>query len=215
MARSVAINPWFYGFCRRFIWLVLRLRLPVKAEGMRNIPDQGGVLIAANHASYLDPPLIGGPVTHRRVRFLARDTLFHHPVSAWLFPRIGVVPMSREKGDVGAIKTALTLLKQGECVALFPEGTRTLDGTLQAAKGGIGFLIGKASVPVVPVYIEGAFEAYPKGARGIRRHPIRVRYGAPIPVETLRITGSDGKPDYQAIADLVMRHIAELRGNPA
>lgn len=204
-------NRLFYGFCRRLLLLCLRIKLPIKVYGLENIPRSGGVLMASNHASYLDPPLVGSPIKSRMVRFMARDTLFKNRVISWIYYNIGVVPLSRDRGDVGAIKLAIQMLKSGQCVALFPEGTRTLDGNLQPAKNGIGFLIYKAGVPVVPVYIAGSYESFPKGAKSIRRHPISIHYGKPIPQEELTITGTDEKPDFEAISRLVMDRIASLK----
>jgi len=172
------------------------------------VPSSGGVILAANHASFLDPPLLSVSVRNRVVRFMARDTLFHHRALGWLLYKFGVVPLSREKGDVAAIKTAIRLLRDGNCVALFPEGTRTTTGELQQAKGGIGFLINKAAVPVVPVYINGSFQAWPKGAEKIKSHPVSVHFGKPISPEELIVHDDRGKPDFDAIAALVMNRIA-------
>jgi len=211
MSKADEPNKLFYGFCRRVLWLVLRIKLPIRIYGLENIPVSGGVLMASNHASYLDPPLIGSPVKKRMVRFMARDTLFKNRFISWIYYNIGVVPLSRDRGDIGAIKLAIHMLKSGQCVVLFPEGTRTQDGNLQPAKNGIGFLIYKAGVPVVPVYLAGSFEAFPKGAKKIRRYPVSVYYGKPIPPEELTITNSEGKPDFETISNLVMSRIAALK----
>jgi len=213
MTRAGKLSPRFYRFIQFFLWRILRFKFKVKVTGLENIPSSGGVIIASNHASYLDPPLMACPIKNRIVRFMARDTLFDHPVASWLFHRFGVVPLSRDRGDVGAIKTAIQLLKSGECVALFPEGTRTTSGELQAPKGGIGFLIAKAAVPVVPVYISGSYEAYPKGAKKIKSHPVSLHFGKTITPEELAITGPRGKPDFDAIGQLVMDRIANQKGS--
>jgi len=211
MSKAAEPNRIFYGFFRLLLWFSLRVKCPLRIYGMENIPLTGGVLLASNHASYLDPPLVGSPIKKRMVRFMARDTLFKNRVISWIYYNIGVVPLSRDRGDIGAIKLAIQMLKSGQCVALFPEGTRTLDGNLQPAKNGIGFLIYKAAVPVVPVYISGSFEAFPKGAKSIRRFPLAVYYGKPIPPEELTIVTPDGKPDFEAISGLVMNRIAALK----
>lgn len=193
-------------FCLKF-WLVLWCRY--KTRGERQVPVQGGCILVSNHASFLDPPLVGCAFNHRFVRFMARDTLFKNPFSRWWAIRVGVVMLDRTKGDIGAMKAALKVLKDGGILCLFPEGTRTRDGRLQAAKGGIGFLIAKAQVPVVPVYVDGSFQAFPRGARVIRPHRITVHYGAPLHPETWAgLAGS--KQSYEQIADLVMKRIAVL-----
>lgn len=200
--------PWVYYLFRFFLWLGLKFKTRLRVLGSERVPGSGGVIIAANHASFLDPPILGVSVRNRVVRFMARDTLFEHKIMGWLYYKFGVVPLSRDKGDVAAIKTAIRLLKEGNCVALFPEGTRTLDGKLQSAKGGIGFLIHKAAVPVVPVYIKGSFEAWPKGAEKIRSHPVTVHFGNPISPQELLINDERGKPDFDQIAALVMKRIS-------
>lgn len=120
-----------------------------------------------------------------------------------------MIPIDRTKGDLAALRSALSGLKGGKVVALFPEGTRSLDGNLQEPKGGIGFLIAKARVPVVPVYVAGSYQALPKGRKWIKPKRVRVYFGEPIqPVEFVQ---GPGKPDYEAIVALVMSRIAELK----
>ncbi len=211
MSRETKHLPWLYELSRVVLRAWLRWKFHVKVQGVEHVPANGGVIIASNHASYLDPPLLGVPVKHRQVRYMARDTLFRNPVVSWVFHHIGVVPLSREKGDIGAIKTAISLLKEGACVGLFPEGTRTTTGELQPAKGGIGFLIAKAGVPVVPAYIGGSFEAYPKGAKKMISHPITITYGPPIQPDELMIQNEKGKVDFDAIGRMVMDRIALLK----
>lgn len=211
MTIETKFTPWMYAVTRVVTRNFFKWKFTTTIHGVENVPATGGVILAANHASYLDPPLIGYPIKSRHVCFMARDSLLRHPISAWVLPRIGVVPLSREKGDVAAIKTAIALLKDGACVSLFPEGTRTLDGQIQPAKGGIGFLIAKAAVPVVPVYIAGTFEAYPKGAKKLTSGPISITYGPAIRPEELLIKTEKGKADFDAIGQLVMDRIAALK----
>ena len=211
MIHQIKLSPLLYRLSRHVIWWWLRFKFNVQVTGRENVPDAGGVIIASNHASYLDPPLMACPLANRVVRFMARDTLFKHPVLRWYMLRTGVVPLSRDRGDVGAIKVAIQLLKSGNCVGLFPEGTRTMDGNLQQAKGGIGFLIAKASVPVVPLYISGSYEAYPKGSKKIKPHPISLHYGPAITLNELELKDERGKVDFDQIGRLVMDRIAALK----
>lgn len=126
---------------------------------------------------------------------------------------MGVVSIDRNRGDIAAFKAALAVLKAGGALCLFPEGTRTLDGNLQPPKDGIGFLIVKSAVPVVPAYIEGSFKAFPKEAGWIKPARITVRYGAPImPGEFIQQDG--GREIYHKAAELVMARIAELGPRP-
>lgn len=202
--------PLVYRFSRFCFWLGLKLWNRYQAIGRENVPSQGGIIIASNHASYLDPPLVGCALTHRYVRFLARDSLFQNRLGQWWARNVGVVFIDRTKGDLAAFKAALAVLKAGGALCLFPEGTRTLDGELQPPKAGIGFLIMKAEVPVVPAYIEGSFTAFSKGAGWIKPSRITVLYGRPISPEEFQRLGSDKTVYYKAAA-LVMEKIATLR----
>ena len=201
--------PIVYRICRFLlrVWLILWCRFETRDEGQ--VPAQGGCILASNHASFLDPPLVGCNLTGRFIRFMARDTLFHNRLFHWWGEQVGVVMLDRTKGDIGAMKAALAVLKAGGVLCLFPEGTRTRNGCLQKAKGGIGFLIAKAQVPVVPVYVAGSFRAFPRGARWVRPRKITVHYGAPLyPDAWSELTGS--KEGYEQIAALVMARIAAL-----
>jgi 1-acyl-sn-glycerol-3-phosphate acyltransferase len=211
MSRPDKLSPGIYGAIRVLTRAIMRFKFDLRSLGTEKMPAGGGVIIASNHASFLDPPLIGASMRRRLVRFMARDTLFENKFLGWFYHRLGVVPLSRERGDVAAIKTAIRLLKEGQCVALFPEGTRTLDGHLQNAKGGIGFLISKAGVPVLPCYIDGSYEAWPKGGKKIKSVPITITYGDPIQPAELLLSNDRGKVDFDAIGRLVMERIAGLK----
>ncbi len=198
-----------YWISRGFVYLCLRLKFRMKVSGREHIPAAGGAVIAANHCSYLDPPVMCSSIHSRIVHFMARDTLFSNAVARWYFPRVGVIPLDRTRGDLGALKKAIGALKSGQVIGLFPEGTRSPDGEMRAAKGGIGFLIAKGDVPVVPLYISGTHEAFPKGAKKIRPSRIIARLGRPITPEEIR-AAMPGKNDYEAVGTLVMRRIREL-----
>lgn len=203
----------FYWFWRGALRVGLLLNNRFKAFGAEHVPAQGPCVIAANHVSFLDPPAIGAGVDHRVVRFMARDTLFKG-LFGWGLHKVCVIPLSRDKGDVAALRKAIELLKAGHCVGLFPEGTRSIDGSPQEPKSGIGFLLAKAGVPVVPACIQGTFEAYPKGARRIGRHPVTVRFGPPIQPAEIASMGT-GRAAYDQVGRLVMSRIAALRSEGA
>ena len=205
--------PLVYIFSRFWFRLGLKIWNRFQAFGGNNMPAQGGVIIASNHASFLDPPIVGSGLTQRYVRFLARNSLFQNRIGAWWARNVGVVCIDRNRGDIAAFKAALLVLKAGGALCLFPEGTRTLDGNLQPPKAGIGFLIMKAEVPVVPVYVEGSFAAFPKGAKWIKPAKITVHYGPQISPSEFRQLGSgeERKEIYSKAAELVMAKIAELK----
>jgi 1-acyl-sn-glycerol-3-phosphate acyltransferase len=135
---------------------------------------EGPVLLVSNHQSHLDPVLVG-IACPRQMRFLARHTLFFWPLS-WLIRSLGAVPIDRERGGLSGIKTTLKLLHAGEVVLVFPEGTRTQDGRLQPLQPGFCALARRSHTTVVPVAIDGAFAAMPRGRSVPRARPIRLTF---------------------------------------
>ena len=198
-----------YWLARGFVYFCLLLKYRLRVSGREHVPAKGGAVIAANHCSYLDPPVMAGCSNRRIVHFMARDTLFSNPVARWFFPRVGVIALDRTKGDLGALKKAIATLKDGQVIGLFPEGTRSPDGQMREAKGGIGFLIAKGDVPVVPLYISGTFAAFPKGADKLRPGRLVARFGPPISPDEIR-AAMPAKNDYEAVGALVMSRIRAL-----
>jgi len=172
------------------------------------IPESGGALIVANHVSYLDPPMIAASF-RKPIYCLARKTLFKGFLG-WLLPRIQVLPVDRGKGDLAGLKRILNLLKEGNRVVIFPEGTRSPDGTLQAAEAGIGFIIAKCEVPVIPVRIFGVFECYPRTAKYPRPGRITIVPGPPVDFSDLP-TELTGRERHHACADHVMKALAAIQ----
>ncbi len=199
-----------YWIVRAITWFLSLFYFRFQSFGSEHIPETGGCILTPNHVSFLDPPMVGVAIGHRVVHFMARDNLFDAPVLGWWYRKIGTIAIDRTKGDLAALRTALNGLKSGKVVCLFPEGTRSLDGELQQPKGGVGFLIAKAGVPVVPVYVDGTYRAWPKGATWIKPKKVRVYFGKPIPPEQFGVD-SKGKPDYDKIVELVMGRIGELK----
>jgi len=201
---------WVYRFARFSVHMLSLIWFRYERYGQEHIPAEGGCIIAANHASFLDPPMVAVAILPRPIRFLARDSLFQASRFAhWLFTKFLCVPLDRTKGDIAAIRAALNILKEGWALGLFPEGTRSLDGRLQPAKGGIGFLVAKARVPVVPVYLDGTYASFPKHAKFIKPRKVRVFFGEPIMPEEIAALGK-GRGVYQQVGELVMSRIAAL-----
>ena len=174
--------------------------------------ESGPLILAVNHQSYFDPPL-AGICSKRAVYFLARKTLFSIPLLGKLLPSFKVIPVDREGNDRTALKNIIHQLRSGEGVLLFPEGTRSRDGSLQHGHSGIGFIIAKTKAPVLPMRIFGAYEAFPKNAKKMILHPITVVLGEPLHFTEAELTASDGNDRalYQALSDRVMRAIAALQ----
>lgn len=201
---------WIYKLSRFLVGSLLRLFYHFKVEGVENIPSEKGCLLAVNHVSFLDPPVVACSIYHRLVCFMARDTLSKSRLGRWYFNGIGAVALDRTKGDVGALRKAISLLKEGRTLGFFPEGTRSADGELKPAKGGVGFLVSKGQVPVVPAYIDGTFKALPKNATWPKLSRISIRYGKAIMPDDLKNMGT-GKEAYEKIGLLIMSKIAELK----
>ena len=146
------------------------------------VPLEGAVILASNHASFLDPPLVGSGV-RRGINYLARENLFRFPVMGWVLRQWQVVPVDRDGGGAAGLRAILDRLLAGGAIILFPEGTRTRDGKLQPARSGIGLTVIKSTAPVVPVRVFGTFEAYGRHMRFPRPHRVAVKYGQPMRFE--------------------------------
>lgn len=160
----------------------------IRCEGRSHVPAEGGALLCANHQSYLDPILLG-LACDRRLNYLARQSLFRFPVLRSLIEWFDAIPIEREGLGLAGLKETLRRLRRGEMVLVFPEGTRTHDGSIGPLKPGITALARRGRVPLVPVAIAGAFEAWPRTRRCPLPRPIWIQFGPPIPpAEVARLT---------------------------
>jgi 1-acyl-sn-glycerol-3-phosphate acyltransferase len=189
--------------------LVGRLFFRFRLIHRERMIQSGPAILAMNHQSYLDPPL-AGTACDRPIYFLARRTLMDVPLLGWLLPKLNVIPVDQEGVDRSAIKAVIRLLKAGNGVLLFPEGSRTLDGNLQPGEPGLGLVIAKTLAPVVPMRIFGAHEALPRGGGGLHFTPIAVVIGEPI-FFTEADVALPGKNVYARLSERVMHAIAALR----
>ncbi|MCR5183416.1 MAG: 1-acyl-sn-glycerol-3-phosphate acyltransferase [Opitutales bacterium] len=164
-----------YYFARAFMETYGRLSV----TGTENIPTNGGCLFAANHQSFLDPPLIGSCIC-QDMYFLARGTLSDNPILKLILPYCNVIPVNKSGNDIAAFKKMFKVLKENASILLFPEGTRSPDGKLLPAKGGAGLIACKTRVPVVPVRVFGAHEILPKGQHVLDRGDLQVVFEKPI-----------------------------------
>ena len=203
-----------YGVCHYWIRVAFDMFFRGEVVGLNQLPASGAFLIAANHASHLDPPMIGSQVP-RQMSFFARKTLGSGPMASWWLDAVGTIPVDRDgRQDVGALKRVLRALASGRVMILFPEGTRSLDGHLQTAKPGIGFIVCKTQVPVVPARIFGSFEAFGKDMKLPRfGTPLTVVFGRPIP-PSVYDDPSAGKERYQVASARIMAEIARLQPPP-
>lgn len=174
-----AMTAFFYGIAKFILWLVFHIRLGLEVHGREHIPRRGAFILASNHVSFLDPPLVG-VACPRRVRFAARADLYSHFWLGVFLRGVGAISLQRGEADIAAIRKVLASLRKGEGVAIFPEGTRQMDGKLGTAKRGIGFIAEASGVPVIPVLVRGSFEALPRHATRLRRSKIQVAFGPRI-----------------------------------
>ena len=180
-----------------------------------NVPMTGPVILASNHASFIDPPLVGSGL-HRTLNYLARESLFRFPILGAILRSWQAVPVDRDGGGASGLRAILDRLLAGGAILLFPEGTRTKDGKLQPARSGIGLTVIKSNAPVVPVRVFGTFEAYNRFHKFPHPHRIAVKYGQPIDFSALRAEAKVcSKPRlkeiYQEVADRIMAEIAALQ----
>jgi 1-acyl-sn-glycerol-3-phosphate acyltransferase len=188
-----------------------RLFFGLRVVHRERMLQSGPVVLAMNHQSYLDPPL-AGITCDRAVYFLARRTLLDVPLLGWLLPKLNVIPVNQEGIDRSALKSLIRVLKGGNAALVFPEGSRTVDGSLQPAEPGLGLVIAKTLAPVVPMRIFGAHEALPRGGGGLHFVPITIVIGEPI-FFTAADLNPAGKDLYKRLSQRVMDAIADLRLN--
>ena len=198
-----------YGFFHSLCRLAHQMFVRGDVAGLENLPKAGGYIVAANHASHLDPPIVG-QFLPRQVSFFARKTLWKPGLAAWWLDAVGTIPVARDGGtSLDAIKRVLGALSSGRVVIVFPEGTRSANGVLQPPKSGVGLLACKARVPVVPARVFGSFEAFGKDGRLRLGSPVSVTYGKPLyPADFDH--PEDGKERYARTAARIMDAITQL-----
>lgn len=178
-----------------------------KVVNREKLIEDGPVLIVSNHQSFLDPPMLG--ISYEDgIYFFARKTLFQG-IFKWALPLCQAIPIDQENPDAASLKHVIRLLKSGKRVLVFPEGSRTPDGEIHDGMGGIGLILSKTKVPVQPLRISGAYEAFPIGARFPRLRPVTVTVGDPIPFTPAELNAK-GKDAYQRLTDKIMDAIRSL-----
>jgi len=156
-----------YAFMRGLMRFMTRTFLVglFKVEGLENVPRQGPLVVCANHFATLDPPMVPAFLPRADTWNMAKSEYFRKPLMRWIFTRYHAFPVVRHSADRAALRRAFDLLKAGEVLIIYPEGTRVESGELATPEPGAGFIAQKAGCPVLPVALTGTRECLPKGAR--------------------------------------------------
>lgn len=165
MRRLSALPRWYFRF---------------RVEGAGSIPAAGPCVIAANHASYIDP-IVLAMASPRPMRFIVDKAQYYRLWVHWIAVRTGAIPVENDPRDLGSLRRALDALRQQTVLGIFPEGGRTVDGSLQPLKPGATLLALRAGVPLIPAGICGSYDSFSRHHRFPRRSPVTVRFGEPMP----------------------------------
>lgn len=197
--------PWFYYLAnwvlRHVFWLLMR----IEVEGEEHVPPEGPLIVAINHMSLMDPPLIGA-FFPRDLEMMAKVELFRRPVIGWVVRHYGAFPVHRGEADLRALKHAMRALRAGHAILMAPEGTRSKTHQLQRGKEGVALVAVRTGAPVLPVALYGQ-ENWWRDLLRLRRPRVHIRIGEPIPVERNR---KADRRALQAITTKVMRGLARL-----
>ncbi|MDG2013250.1 MAG: lysophospholipid acyltransferase family protein [Pirellulaceae bacterium] len=175
------------------------LFLGVRCFGREHFPQDGGVLVCANHQSNLDPPLVG-MMANRRMNYLAKKTLFLHQPLKWVIEHLDAIPIDRDGMGLGGIKETIRRLRRGEMVLIFPEGQRTFDGEMTPLMPGICALARRTGVPLLPVGMDGAFQSWRRGT------------SVPLPTRVWMVVGAPiTKDDYAGLSDAELVELLDER----
>ena len=193
------------------LWILVRTVALIcfRYRVVGSVPRTGGVLVAANHASYVDIPLLGCGM-NRRAWYLGRSDLFL-PGLKGMLQWLGWIPLRLGRLDRKAFDRAIELIREGKVVVIYPEGTRTQDGSLSEAKPGLGIIVAQTGCPVVPAYLKGTYDVLPTGAKRLKFRPVEVLFGEPLSFLTTEGNG-EAKQFYQEVSRIVMERIAALGG---
>lgn len=200
----------YYSAARFSASVVLGLLSRWEVRGRRNIPRSGGLVVASNHVSFWDPPLVGAAIS-REVHYLAKEELFGHPVLGPLLRSVNCIPIRRGAADLSGLSRAIEILKRGGALVMFPEGSRMRDGALHPARPGLGLISVQADAHIVPCYVSGSNRSGRWWLGGPR---VRIWFGKARHWRVL--AGADpeatpGRALYQGLGEAVMREIALLK----
>ncbi|TMD26381.1 MAG: 1-acyl-sn-glycerol-3-phosphate acyltransferase [Chloroflexi bacterium] len=199
-----------YAFLRWVMRTLTRVYLVglFRVEGMENVPRTGAMIVCPNHFGTLDPPMVPAFLPRGDTWNMAKSEYFKKAWMRWLFTAYRAFPVVRHTADRVALRRSFDLLKAGQVLIMYPEGTRVEAGVLSKPEPGAGFIAQKADCPVLPVAVTGTRECLPKGKLWPRRVPVTVRFGKPFMVRQRRASGD--RVSHEEAADAIMLKIAEL-----
>lgn len=187
----------WYRVLRVFFGVLFHTLWPLRVRDGHYVPKQGAAVIVSNHLSLIDPFVVGY-ASHRLVNFMGKEELFRVPVAGFIIRQLGGFPVDRSRRDAGAMRTALTVLKSGELLGMFPEGTRSTSGDMLEFRMGAARLASKTRVPIIPAAIHNTNSALPPG-KWPRPAPISIRFGEPFDLTELYDTNDKGASMEQAL----------------
>jgi long-chain acyl-CoA synthetase len=213
-SRNAAVTKSVMVFSRLICVAVLRLAYRLRAEGLEHVPSTGPIILVANHTSYFDAFIVATalpiPIA-RQVFYLGLEEFFRNPILARWAQGVHVIPIDMNNHLVRALQASARVLRERKMLCLFPEGERSIDGSVRAFRKGVGILIAELGIPVLPAYITGAFEAWPRGRTFPTLHPLHVRFGPVIPSEELLAgPGPRGADDAETVALRLRERVAAL-----
>lgn len=201
---------FLYGICHYVITVLYDSAFRGEVVGLENLPKTGPFIVASNHASHLDPPAVGCHIP-RQLAFFARKTLWKGGFATWWLNGVGAIPVDRDgTSDIGAMKNVLRALQAGKVITLFPEGTRSPDGTLQPPKSGVGMIACRSAVPVVPARIFNSHIAFGRDGKLRPGTRMSIVYGRPLQPADYDDPKA-GKERYQLASEKIMAAIAALQ----
>ncbi|MFC4387675.1 lysophospholipid acyltransferase family protein [Gracilibacillus marinus] len=187
----------FYTFARSVVKLVLKPKFKVVVKGTENIPKDGPIIICSNHISNFDPPIVG-ITCPREIHFLAKEELFKNKILAFILRHVHAFPIKRGMKDRNALRQGLNVLKEGNVLGLFPEGTRSKTGEIKKGLAGAGFFALRSEARIIPCAIIGEYQS---------KSPLIVSYGKPMDLSKMR----EEKASAQEVTDVIMEEIRKLK----
>ena len=218
--KKIDLKPGFVSWlsCFLFIaiwWVIFKLFYKLKVEGRENFPKEGPYILYVNHASYFDGLVVAASLPHfprLDLFFIGFRPYFSVPIIRNLVKIGRIIPLDFSSHLLEALRSSYYVLKHGKNLCVFPEGLRTLDGEVKEFKTGFGILAKESDAKLIPIFLKGTFEAWPRTSKFPKHHPITVRFGKPQTMEEAEKKGYEAgaKDSYEAICLSARQSLIEL-----